>query len=272
VYRSLAEVVLGFSDAARTAEVPFVSGNVSLYNETSGQGILPTPLLVAFGSAPQNAIPGTWGEKAIAEGSPIFLVGYGPLRLLPFLAAAYGAEFLRSKAKEAGERAAHIPLATLYEGEARFRTELPRLYADASLRQGIFAARAVREGGAIGVLLEMAAASQSGFTLDVRAQTPEDHLALLFGEGGYGVFVVGREFADTFLTRVREAGLHGFSLGEVRREDVGGAGIRLTSAEIAAWFAHALAPLGLSSLRVFRGGKATFQEDIANPMGEEETP
>ncbi len=45
----IAESVRGLSEAARALEVPIVSGNVSLYNETKGKAILPTPLLAVVG-------------------------------------------------------------------------------------------------------------------------------------------------------------------------------------------------------------------------------
>lgn len=45
----IAEAVRGLSEAARAFEVPIVSGNVSLYNETKGKAILPTPLLAVVG-------------------------------------------------------------------------------------------------------------------------------------------------------------------------------------------------------------------------------
>lgn len=45
----IAESVRGMADAARAFEVPIISGNVSLYNETKGRGILPTPLIAMVG-------------------------------------------------------------------------------------------------------------------------------------------------------------------------------------------------------------------------------
>lgn len=41
--------VRGIGEAARALEFPVVSGNVSLYNETNGQGILPTPTIGGVG-------------------------------------------------------------------------------------------------------------------------------------------------------------------------------------------------------------------------------
>ena len=40
-----AQVIEGISQACRTLEIPVVSGNVSFYNETKGQAILPTPVI-----------------------------------------------------------------------------------------------------------------------------------------------------------------------------------------------------------------------------------
>lgn len=45
----IAQCIAGLGDAARKFDVPVVSGNVSMYNETNGKGILPTPLLAVVG-------------------------------------------------------------------------------------------------------------------------------------------------------------------------------------------------------------------------------
>ncbi len=44
--------VKGIGDACTALDMPIVSGNVSLYNETDGQGILPTPTIGAVGILP----------------------------------------------------------------------------------------------------------------------------------------------------------------------------------------------------------------------------
>jgi len=49
IMRQLALAVDGISDACRALGVPVVSGNVSLYNETDGRAILPTPTIGAVG-------------------------------------------------------------------------------------------------------------------------------------------------------------------------------------------------------------------------------
>jgi len=45
----IAEAIRGLGEAARAFEVPVISGNVSLYNETRGRAVLPTPLIAMVG-------------------------------------------------------------------------------------------------------------------------------------------------------------------------------------------------------------------------------
>ncbi|MGO8948913.1 MAG: phosphoribosylformylglycinamidine synthase subunit PurL [Ktedonobacterales bacterium] len=49
VYYQLAQAVDGMSAAARVLETPVISGNVSLYNESFGQAIFPTPVVGMIG-------------------------------------------------------------------------------------------------------------------------------------------------------------------------------------------------------------------------------
>jgi phosphoribosylformylglycinamidine synthase len=49
IMRQFARAVDGMAAACRALEVPIVSGNVSLYNETDGRAILPTPAVAAVG-------------------------------------------------------------------------------------------------------------------------------------------------------------------------------------------------------------------------------
>jgi len=44
-----AEAVAGLGEACRALEVPITGGNVSLYNETDGQGVQPTPVIGIVG-------------------------------------------------------------------------------------------------------------------------------------------------------------------------------------------------------------------------------
>ena len=49
IYYQLRECVRGMADASRALDAPVISGNVSLYNETQGKGIYPTPVIGALG-------------------------------------------------------------------------------------------------------------------------------------------------------------------------------------------------------------------------------
>lgn len=69
----LVEAIGGIADACRAFEVPVVSGNVSLYNETEGQSILPTPVCAVVGLVPDvSRVP---SSTFVAEGHEIALLG-----------------------------------------------------------------------------------------------------------------------------------------------------------------------------------------------------
>ena len=48
-YYQLEQCILGMAEACRALNVPIISGNVSLYNETQGVGIYPTPIIGCLG-------------------------------------------------------------------------------------------------------------------------------------------------------------------------------------------------------------------------------
>ncbi len=65
--------VKGMSEACETLKFPVVSGNVSFYNETNGQGILPTPAVGGVGLIDDVATRATAGFKP--EDETLLLVG-----------------------------------------------------------------------------------------------------------------------------------------------------------------------------------------------------
>ncbi len=70
------QAIKGVGEACRALDFPIVSGNVSLYNETNGQGILPTPTIGGVG------LLADWKKMArigfAAENHPILLIGAPP--------------------------------------------------------------------------------------------------------------------------------------------------------------------------------------------------
>jgi phosphoribosylformylglycinamidine synthase len=65
--------VRGIGEACRTLDFPVVSGNVSLYNETNGRAILPTPTIGGVGLLSDFTCSATLAFKA--EGEVILLIG-----------------------------------------------------------------------------------------------------------------------------------------------------------------------------------------------------
>ncbi len=62
----LAEAIEGIAQAAEALGVPVVSGNVSLYNETAGSAIPPTPIVGCVGLVPDvRRVPRGWRERDV---------------------------------------------------------------------------------------------------------------------------------------------------------------------------------------------------------------
>jgi phosphoribosylformylglycinamidine synthase II len=76
----LAEAIEGIAEAAEALEIPVVSGNVSLYNETDGRAIPPTPMVGCVGLVSDvREVPRGWrpGDGVwLAEGDEVELIGW----------------------------------------------------------------------------------------------------------------------------------------------------------------------------------------------------
>ncbi len=69
----LSEAIDGLAEACRALELPVIGGNVSLYNESGGADIHPTPVLGVLGGVPSLVSPPPgWGWS---EGDTVLLVG-----------------------------------------------------------------------------------------------------------------------------------------------------------------------------------------------------
>ena len=75
----LAESIEGMAEACEALRIPIVSGNVSLYNETDGRAIDPTPVVGCVGLLEDvRSVPAAWREGDVillAGASPVALVG-----------------------------------------------------------------------------------------------------------------------------------------------------------------------------------------------------
>ena len=76
----LAEAIAAIAETAEALGVPVVSGNVSLYNETDGRAIPPTPVVGCVGLVPDvRKVPRGWrpGDTVwLAEGDEVELIGW----------------------------------------------------------------------------------------------------------------------------------------------------------------------------------------------------
>ncbi len=153
----LAEAIDGIAAACQALDVPVVSGNVSLYNETNGRAIHPSPVVGAVGLVEDvRRVPGGW-----RDGDVIFAAFASPLSLA---GSEYQAHF-----GEVSGTPAPLDLAA----EARLISFLWHVAPEATLVHD------AAEGGLAVCLGEAALHSGSGAALDVRDDRVE-----LFGEVG----------------------------------------------------------------------------------------
>ncbi len=68
-----AEAVRGMGDACRALQIPIVSGNVSLYNETNGAAIFPTPTIGMVGLL--ENVDRRCSAEFKQPGDPVYLIG-----------------------------------------------------------------------------------------------------------------------------------------------------------------------------------------------------
>ena len=181
----------GMSEACVALDMPIVSGNVSLYNETKNEdgtrsAILPTPAIGAVGVIEDVAKSATIGFKA--EGDVIFVVG----------GKGYGSELGQSLwLKDVLGVAAGAPPSVDLESERRTGTFV-RTLIDAGSANAI---HDISDGGLLVALTEMALAGDIGAGLDpsFKSESVKDDLLLkqmMFGEdqGRYLVVVPTTEF------------------------------------------------------------------------------
>jgi phosphoribosylformylglycinamidine synthase len=98
----LVEAIEGIADACRALDIPITGGNVSLYNETNGEAIYPTPILGVVGVIDDASKVVSRTFKG--EGDEILLVGEG-------FGELGGSEFLKILHGMAKGQPPHIDLA-----------------------------------------------------------------------------------------------------------------------------------------------------------------
>jgi phosphoribosylformylglycinamidine synthase len=188
--------VRGIGEACKALDFPVVSGNVSLYNETNGKGILPTPSIGGVGVIDDFTKSASLAFKA--EGEAIIVVGetQGWLGQSIYLREVCGRE-----------EGAPPPVDLVEEKE---NGDFVRgLILDGSAT----AAHDVSDGGLLVAIAEMGMASGIGATLVASPDDTEAH-AYWFGEDqARYVLTVPAGQADAVIARAREANVPAQKIG-----------------------------------------------------------
>ncbi|MDH3663564.1 MAG: phosphoribosylformylglycinamidine synthase subunit PurL, partial [Alphaproteobacteria bacterium] len=178
----------GVGEACQTLDFPIVSGNVSLYNETDGQAILPTPTIGGVGLLDDLANAVTMAYDR--EGLPLVLVGetHGWLGCSLYLREICG--------REEGAPPPVDPSIERRNGDL-----VRRLIAEGEA----FACHDLADGGLSVALAEMAMASGIGAALDLPADGV-DAVGWLFGEDqGRYLLAIDPENLEIVLEKAKTA-------------------------------------------------------------------
>jgi phosphoribosylformylglycinamidine synthase II len=188
--------IAGMREACIALDYPVVSGNVSLYNETEGNAILPTPVVGGVGliADARNAV-----DLALKrDGDALILVGAtgGHLGCSLYLREIEG--------REAGPPPAVDLAAERCNGD----------FVRAQIRAGlVVACHDLSDGGLLAALAEMAIAGGRGVSLDpLPAELPRH--AFLFGED-QARYLVETADPDAVLAAARAAGIPAGLIGSV---------------------------------------------------------
>ncbi|MDD2795252.1 phosphoribosylformylglycinamidine synthase subunit PurL [Acidocella sp.] len=219
-----AGAIKGMAAACIALDFPVVSGNVSLYNETEGKGILPTPAIGAVGVLENAALA---RGIAIAPGQDLVLIGstYGELGCSLYLREICGLETGAPPVVDlAAERA---------NGD---------FVREQILQGNVAACHDLSDGGLLVAVTEMALAGNTGADLTQADTTP----AFCFGED-QARYILAAEDAEPLLTAAFAAGIPAQKIGHTTIDECltlpGGLAISLSILREAnegffpAWFA-----------------------------------
>jgi phosphoribosylformylglycinamidine synthase len=188
----LVRAIGGIGEACRALDFPIVSGNVSLYNETNGEAILPTPAIGGVGLIED------WRKSASiafkAEGETILLAGAPP---------SWGTWLGQSiYLREIHGREEGPPPPVDLAHEKRVGDFVRGLIADSL----VTAVHDLSDGGLAAALAEMAMASGLGATVNQPRDC--DPAAVFFGEDqGRYLLTAHADNQDALESRAESAGV-----------------------------------------------------------------
>ncbi|MDD4615749.1 MAG: phosphoribosylformylglycinamidine synthase subunit PurL [Alphaproteobacteria bacterium] len=189
--------VQGIKEACLALDYPVVSGNCSLYNETSGNPILPAPAIGGVGL--MRDVTKTVGIAFKGEGESVFVLGEtrGHIGQSIYLRELFG--------KEEGTS----PPVNLQD--ERKRGEFVRELIEAGL---LTSCHDVSDGGLLVALAEMAMPRGIGIALEASGDA-----AFWFGED-QGRYVLATPSPDAVMEKARAAGLPLAKLGATKGNEI----------------------------------------------------
>jgi phosphoribosylformylglycinamidine synthase len=200
------EAVEGLADACRALDIPITGGNVSLYNETDGQAIYPSPIIGVVGLIEDAAHVVSRTFKQAADDIVLLGEGYGELGGSEYLKTMHGLVQGQPPALDLGKERALIALLTRA--------------AAAGLLQS---AHDCSDGG-VAVTLAECTFDTGGIGLAVDLPLVADATATLFGESASRAIVsVNAANLQALLQLAAELGVPARSIGRT-----GGSRITMT--------------------------------------------
>jgi phosphoribosylformylglycinamidine synthase len=183
----------GIGEACRALDFPIVSGNVSLYNETNGQAILPTPAIGGVG------LLRDWTKMATVkfktDGDAILLLG------------GHGGHMGQSiYLREVHGREDGAPPPVDLSKERRHGDFVRGLIKDGA----VTAVHDISDGGLASAVIEMALASEFGATLDAM-----DHVQLYAEDQARYVLTCPAKEAAKLITQAHVKGIDVIRIGTV---------------------------------------------------------
>ena len=192
--------IKGIGEACEALGMPIVSGNVSLYNETNGEPILPTPTIGAVGLLPDASVMATIGGAK--DGDRVMLIGTPGTHLgrSSYMRTCLGRE-----------EGPPPPVDLLME---KTRGD----YVRAAIRSAyVTACHDLSDGGVAVALAEMAIAAGRGMEIALQAAAPHapTHAALFGEDQARYLCTVPADLAAMFMANAEGAGVTCHDLGTV---------------------------------------------------------
>jgi phosphoribosylformylglycinamidine synthase subunit PurL len=191
------EAVKGMADACTALSFPVVSGNVSLYNETNGVAIPPTPAIGGIGLIPDIAEMATIALKQ--DGDALILIGPEGGHL---------GQSLYQELASGGYEGAPPPVDLAAERRAGD-------FVRGLIREGrVSAAHDISDGGLLVAVAEMALAGGLGVALDATPEGRPAHAAWFGEDQGRYLVAAAPDEAARILQEAAKAGIPARRVGK----------------------------------------------------------